>query len=159
MTLPYVVARWNGDNLRATTQGRPYGRASIRNCRECIYAFRKKSHNGTDKSVPYGRALPLIQGLTKLFCEFAKRTRALPDKQFVCRSAEKANASIHAPPRRAGSRKADFWHSQKCWPVYASSHFRCKADDFLSPTNHNLSRKKQSISVFLNKYALYFNYY
>ena len=27
----------------------------------------KKSHNGTDKSVPYGRALPLIQGLTKLF--------------------------------------------------------------------------------------------
>ena len=86
----------------------------IGRCRECIYAFRKKSHNGTDKSVPYGRALPLIQGLTKLFCEFAKRTRALPDKQFVCRSAEKANASIHAPPRRAGSRKADFWHSQKC---------------------------------------------
>ena len=27
----------------------------------------KKSHNGTDKSVPYNRALPLIQGLTKLF--------------------------------------------------------------------------------------------
>ena len=35
----------------------------------------KKSHNGTDKSVPYGRALPLIQGLTKLFdlCRKAER--------------------------------------------------------------------------------------
>ena len=62
----------------------------------------KKSHNGTDKSVPYGRALPLIQGLTKLFCEFAKRTRALPDKQFVCRSADnRARLYTHRQEGRA----------------------------------------------------------
>ena len=74
----------------------------IGRCRECIYAFRKKSHNGTDKSVPYGRALPLIQGLTKLFCEFAKRTRALPDKQFVCRSADnRARLYTHRQEGRA----------------------------------------------------------
>ena len=109
----YAGAAQNG-NLRQFLPPSDYNVIWIGCRRECIYAFRKKSYNGTDKSVPYNRALPLIQGLTKLFCEFAKRTRALPDKQFVCRSAEKANASIHAPPRRAGSRKADFWHSQKC---------------------------------------------